>query len=215
MRYKAIIFDMDGLLLDSQRIATQTYIAAFDQLGLTADMPLYYRCIGTNIVATRQLLIDGLDSEFPIDAFMDIWAEKYITAAVDKPVPIKDGAIALLNYLKKHDIPCAVATSTDHHHATRKLANAGILHFFYHVVAGDQVSEGKPHPEIYQLAASRLNIATDRCLALEDSDNGVRAADAAGMTVIQIPDLLDPSEDILKIGHMIAGSLHDILTHIE
>jgi beta-phosphoglucomutase-like phosphatase (HAD superfamily) len=215
MKFKAVIFDMDGLLLDSQRIATEAYIAAFKQMGLKADMALYYQCVGTNVDATRKIMVAGLEPDFPLDEMFGLWEENYIAAAILKPVPVKTGACELLTFLSDQKIPCAVATSTEHQYAVTKLTNANIYHFFDHISAGDHVASSKPDPEIYRLAADRLEIDPIDCLALEDSDNGVRAAHGAGMTVIQIPDIVDPKDEILMLGHQIASSLHDILTQLK
>jgi beta-phosphoglucomutase-like phosphatase (HAD superfamily) len=104
----------------------------------------------------------------------------------------------------------AVATSTRTKRATEKLGDAGLLDYFKIVIGGDQVEQGKPDPEIYLKAASALSSAPSRCLALEDSANGVKAAVAAGMTVVQIPDLVPPSDELLQLGHIVLSSLADV-----
>mgnify|MGYP000072935976 CR=1 FL=1 len=104
----------------------------------------------------------------------------------------------------------AVATSTRTDRAKVKLSDSGILDYFDIIIGGDQVSNSKPDPEIYLKAASELSSEPSKCLAFEDSPNGVKSAVAAGLTVIQVPDLVQPDEDLLKMGHIVLGSLADV-----
>jgi beta-phosphoglucomutase-like phosphatase (HAD superfamily) len=116
----------------------------------------------------------------------------------------------LLEHVSSLGIPTAVATSTRTERAREKLLRAGVLDRFHEVVGGDQVAHSKPSPDIYLRVAELLRVRPRGCLALEDSDNGVRAALAAGMTVVQIPDLLSPSADVLELGHIVLTSLAEV-----
>lgn len=211
----AIIFDMDGLLLDSERLGQQSYINACEQMAVPVNMPLYLQCIGTNAARTREILVAGYGSAALVDELREIWVEEYAARTFSAPVPLKPGVQPLLNWLRSRETPIAVATSTAHDHAQLKLTNAGIRDFFRFVVGGDQVREGKPAPEIYLLAAQKLGFEADGCLALEDSENGVRAAIAAGMTVIQVPDLVEPGEHLRAMGHSILSSLAEVQAHLQ
>jgi len=202
----AVIFDMDGLLLDSERIANRTFIDTCTYFHVTYDAQLYAKCIGTNLTHTAQFLNANI-VDFPKTAFMAHWNEAYVENAVKKPVPVKRGVFDFLTSLAALNIPCAVATSSPMGNATAKLKNAGLIDYFSGIVFGDQVTASKPHPEIYLKAAEKVGIKPENCLALEDSDNGVRAAHAANMLVFQIPDLLPPSADILTLGHDILPSM--------
>ena len=209
-RPQAIIFDMDGTLLDSERIAYETFVATCAQHGLTAEPALYRRCIGTRGEQTRQVLRDAFGPELALDAFWDHWSNLYRIHAIEQVVPVKTGAITLLTLLNEMNIPCAVATSTRRVIALRKLGNTDLLKFFAFVLGGDEVEESKPHPQIYQEAARRLALVPQRAWAIEDSDAGVRSAHAAGMVVIQIPDLHPPTTDVAALGHHIVESLDDV-----
>jgi len=215
MRYQAIIFDMDGLLLDSERLGQKAYISACEQLGVAVNIPLYLQCVGANAARTRELMVAGYGSEALVAELRDIWIEEYGALAFSRPVPLKPGVTSLLQWLDDRDLPLAVATSTVHDHAQQKLANAGIREFFRFVVGGDQVARSKPDPEIYLTAANRLGLAVGECLALEDSSNGVRAAHAAGMTVFQVPDLVPPDEALKALGHRIFDSLVAVETYLR
>ena len=210
----AVIFDMDGLLLDTERIAYDAFQKACAELGTRVDKALYLSCIGTNMEETNRILRAGMGEEFPLDRLLEVWEGLYSDAALKQPVPLKQGAENLLRRLSDDGWEMAVATSTEHAWASVKLRNAGILDRFRFVVAGDQVSNGKPDPEIYTTAAERLGFSPGSCLALEDSDNGVRAAHAAGLRVIQVPDMVPPSPDVLALGHAVMASLHEVADHL-
>ncbi len=207
----AVVFDMDGLLLDSEMIALATFIESCQELGFEpSDMEPYYRCIGTNWATTREILIDGYGQDFPLEAISEIWGKKYHHETLTKPVPVKEGALKLLRYLEQESVKKAIVTSTRKKNALIKLTNAKILDFFDFVLGGDEVTNGKPHPEMYLTAATKLSVAPGQCLAIEDSDNGVLAAVTAGLVVIQVPDLKQPSDKVRALGHTVATSLAEV-----
>lgn len=125
------------------------------------------------------------------------------------------GVHNLLDYLHASGIPTAVATSTNTDHALHKLEQSGILHRFTTITGGDQVANGKPAPDIYLKAAKSIDANPLSCLALEDSPNGVRAAIAAGMHVIQIPELVEPDEALRSLGHTVLGDLDAVLDYLK
>ena len=215
MKHKAIIFDMDGLLLDSERIALEAFFEASEQLGFRVDMDVYLRCIGTNAEGTREILTDALGPDFPLEELGVVWTERHAAKTARSPVPPMDGAQELLDWSSSHQLPMAVATSSNREDATEKLRNAGLLHYFSFLVCGDEVERGKPDPEIYTRASDKLGILSSDCLALEDSDNGVRAAHAAGMTVIHVPDLIEPSDMVKSLSYLTLRSLHDVVIYLE
>ena len=209
-QFDAIIFDMDGLLLDTERIALSTFLETCEHFGLGAQTDLFMRCIGTNESLGEQILKDGLPGKVDHLHFGRVWDNYFLLRDSNGPAPLKEGAVELLNHLSSLKIPTAVATSTRTTRARHKLQEAGLLNHFAAVVGGDQVQQSKPEPDIYLRAAEILNARPAACLALEDSENGVRAAARAGMTVIQIPDLVRPSIDLLTLGHIILSSLRDV-----
>jgi len=121
--------------------------------------------------------------------------------------------VELLEHVKRIQIPVAVATSTRSTHALDRLAKAGLLDYFEFVVGGDQVKNSKPNPEIYLTATEKLQCDPKNCLAFEDSENGVRAALGAGLRVIQVPDLVVPSAEVVALGHTILASLSEVPEH--
>jgi HAD superfamily hydrolase (TIGR01509 family) len=210
MRHQAAIFDMDGLLIDSERIALSTFEQVCQLFDLEPLQGIYQRCIGSNTRRTREILMEGYGPNFPYEKFYAAWAERYIDQAVDQPVPVLDGVVELLERLKMADRPIAVATSTRYETALQKLQNAQLLAYFDTVIGGDQVEQSKPQPHIYLRAAEAVAVEPVHCIAFEDSDNGVRAAVAAGMTVVQVPGLVTPSEEVRALGHHIVESLTQV-----
>jgi HAD superfamily hydrolase (TIGR01509 family) len=168
----AVIFDLDGLLLDTERIALSTFVNSCRESGFDPDVRVYYKCIGTTSSTTKEILTYGYGQSFPCDAIFELWRKKYREETSDKPIPLKTGALSLLRYLEKEGIKKAVVTSTRQEHARKWLANAELLRFFDFVLGSDQILNGKPHPEIYITACQKLDEKPSNCMALEDSDNG-------------------------------------------
>lgn len=214
MTIVATIFDMDGLLIDSERIALSTFQHVCDQHEMGDQFPLYQRLLGTNNATSMIILQETLPAQVPADQFMKIWMDLYVEQT-RTAVPLMKGVTALLDHLELIEMPKSVATSTRTDHARSKLDNSGILHRFTHVTGGDQVTHGKPSPDIYLKAAHRLAVEPAHCLALEDSPNGVRAALAAGMQVIQIPSLVEPDAQVRAWGHTILEDLHQVIEFLR
>lgn len=206
-KISSVLCDMDGLLLDTERIARDTFVEACRAFGIEPDITVYHRCIGTNHARTQQVLIEGYGRDFPLVGIEALWLEKYHALVWDNSVPLKPGARGLLEYLAAHGLRRAVVTSSRQESAERKLANAGLLPFFEFVLGGDRIINSKPHPEVYLTACRTLGEEPANCLALEDSDHGVMAAHSAGLRVVQVPDLLQPSAEVLALGHEVLPSL--------
>lgn len=215
MKYKAAIFDMDGLLLDTESMFLDAFMKSCEQSGLEFDMSLFKRLIGTNSVKTKEILIEGFDKNFNYEAFRTRWVQNVKDDIYKNSIPLKQGAVPLLDRLHELGLPMTVATSTAYDDAIKSLELTGIIHYFELIVAGDQVTKGKPDPEIYLKSANKLGISPDACIVFEDSENGVKSAHAAGMDVIQVPDLLEPSEEIKNLGHRIYNSLDDVCRDFE
>jgi HAD superfamily hydrolase (TIGR01509 family) len=206
---------MDGLLLDSERLARDAFVRACTELGWEPDLSVYARCIGSNHEATRALLVAAHGPDFPYEAIDERWAAHYHARLAEGPVPVKSGAVALLEHLSARELPMALVTSTRRPTAVEKLALCGLDRYFDRLVCGGETARGKPDPDPYLLAASALGVAPGRCWALEDSANGVRAAVAAGCTVFQVPDLIAPADDLLELGHRVVASLEDVLRALK
>ncbi|WP_413691672.1 HAD family hydrolase [Psychromonas sp. KJ10-2] len=215
MTYQAAIFDMDGLLLDTERVCMQAFEQACQQLSLPFVKSAYLKIIGRNAQGIEQAIMEHYAQYIDYAPLRKAWMDGYWPIVETQAIPVKAGVVALLDWLKARSIPVAVATSTHQQLARTKLKLAGLDHYFEHISSGCEVSNSKPHPEIFLLAAQRLNIAPQNCLAFEDSSNGVISALAAEMTVYQVPDLVIPDEQIIGLGHNIKASLNDVLDELK
>lgn len=209
-RPAALVFDMDGLLLDTERIVLDGFLHACRALGVPPDPGAYFRCIGTTVERTRELLIEGHGPDFPYDALVEGWNEYCDEHLVRRPPPVKPGAREVLETVRRHAIPCALATSTWDPEASGRLVSVGLDGFFAVKVTGDRVAKGKPDPEPYRTATALLGVDAARAWAVEDSAHGVRSALAAGLRVFQIPDLVPPDPSTLALGHAVLDSLFDV-----
>ena len=213
-RPRAVVFDMDGLLLDTEPIAARAWSEAAARAGVAFDPALALRMVGSNFADCGAMLRAHEPSSYPVDAVLGGWHAAYDALCARDGVPVKRGAVALLDWLAGARVKRAVATSTRRARAAAKLADARLLHRFEAVVGGDEVARGKPAPDIYLEAARRIGVAPGACVALEDSEPGVRAALGAGMTVFMVPDLMRPSDDLARLVHFVVDSLDHAHAHI-
>ncbi|MCG6217356.1 HAD family hydrolase [Vibrio furnissii] len=215
MNFQAAIFDMDGLLLDTERVCIEIFEQACQAVGVPFLRDLYLSVIGRNAAGIEATLRAGYGPALDYMQLHNEWRTRYNAVVKHQAIPVKQGVIELLEWLKAEHIPTAVATSTQRDVASIKLRLSGLDRYFDAVATGCEVSQGKPHPEIYLLAASRLDVAPTQCLAFEDSNNGVRSAVAAKMIAYQIPDLVMPSDDVVALGHRIRPNLSDVLEELK
>lgn len=215
MNFKAAIFDMDGLLLDTERVC----MSIFEQACLTVGAPFlketYLSIIGCNSQRINQILTEGYAPFIDYQKVHVEWRQRYNDVVLHEAIPIRSGVMDMLEWLKRNNIPCAVATSTQKDVAEVKLKLAGLDGYFANITTGCEVTHSKPAPEIYQLAAQRLQVATCDCIAFEDSNNGVKAAVSAGMETYQIPDLVAPTQEVIELGHTILPSIDDVLFNLQ
>ena len=210
---EAVVFDMDGLMLDSERAINECMARAASDLGHDLPASLWLQMIGGGDGLCRRLLTERIGANATVELLAR--AEAMYDVVADAGIAHRPGIIDLLDWLVARGIPRAVATSTRRSLAMRKLAAAGLLPYFDAVATSSDVAAQKPAPDVYLLAASKLGVAPARCLVLEDSPTGVRAALAAGMTPVQVPDMLVPDDAARALGHRIVASLGDAQRLLE
>jgi len=207
--FSAVVFDMDGTLLDTELVFKEIVWDVSRTLGFTMTDELHLGMVGTSHEATRALLVESYGVSFPYELFNDECG-RIMTSRMQQAVPVKAGVPEFLGDLRARGIPMAVATSSRSRAATVNLGIAGLFELFDSVITRDDVINPKPHPEPYLLAARRLSTPPADCLAIEDSHAGVRSAHAAGMQTVMVPDLIHPNDEVRALCHAIMDSLHDV-----
>lgn len=201
---------MDGLLINTERLARQALRLAGPEVGIALSDPVCASMIGVPVDGCRALLVERYGTDVPADALFAAAARR-LQAQIDAgAMRLQPGAAALLAQLDAAGTPRAIATSSSRAKAQHHLRSAGLAHRFGTIVTRDDVAQGKPWPDLYLLAARRLGCQPIRCLALEDSYNGVRAACAADMPVIMVPDLLPPTAEMRAKCLAILPDLHAV-----
>ncbi len=210
----AVIFDMDGVLIDSEILSKKTSIEVAKELGFTMGEDVLGSIIGLTGQGVEQVIRQGMGETFPYEEFDAMWRQK-MGASMMAHVPVKPGVRELLALLDVLEVPAAVATSSNFEAANHHLSRADLITHFATIISGDDVDNGKPHPEPFLLAAQRLEVEPEFCLAIEDSHNGVRSAHGAGMQTIMVPDLLAPTEEMRSLSIAIMENLHQVREHFE
>lgn len=211
---KAVIFDMDGLMLDTERLAMQAVKTAASRFDVVVTDDIIKKLIGLNEDDAYLLLKNELNLNVGIEEMGKAYYEDYLSSLEREGIALKKGLIDLLDFLKTENIHRAVATMTNTDLAAMKLTKSGIMDHFPVLIGRDQVSKGKPAPDVYQKALSVLDINAEQCLALEDSDHGAQAAISAGIPVIVVPDLKQPSDKIREQAHAVLPSLVEVRSHL-
>jgi len=212
---RALIFDMDGLMLDSEPLYQAAWQAAAQELGYGVDAGLYLSLVGRSSAEADRAFIQIFGAQFPVEDFNQRWERQWQVLLQEQGVALQPGLLPLLDWVEQQDLPRAVGTSSNAAEAELCLTLAGIRDRFATVVTVDQVAAGKPAPDIFLLAAQRLGVAPHQCLILEDSNAGVQAAQAAGMAVVMVPDLQQPTAASQAIAQPVLGSLHEVLAWLQ
>ena len=200
---------MDGLLIDSERIIMQACITAAQWVGITYTQAHYVELIGRSAADSTRVMINQLGG---LEVFNQVMQGLDLQLAErNHSFPLKPGAINLLKHYQRRNIRCSIASSSPIHHITHRLGRVDVFDYFSHITSGQEVTCGKPSPDIYLLAVKKLGIQVEDCIAFEDSENGARAAIAAGLKVVVVPDLEQPSDFVKEHCHQVITSLEDWL----
>ncbi|MEM7134059.1 MAG: HAD family phosphatase [Chloroflexota bacterium] len=206
----AVIFDMDGLMLDTERIAQEAWQQAGQEWGFELPDEIYLQAVGRTAKDTGMIFRSAFGPDFPFDAMYDRKQALLHQAIEEGNVPTKPGLFELLDFLEERQMPKAVATSTARPVALTKLTKTKLLGHFPVIVCGNEVAIGKPAPDIFLVAAEQLGANPATTLVLEDSVAGIKAAHAAGMIPVNIPDLKEPSDEVRALAYRILSNLHEV-----
>ncbi len=208
-RVEAVVFDMDGLLVDTEAMFRDVLMEASRRRGVDLPLEVFLRMVGLQRDASRAIAMAHFGEDFDYEPWIaEAWELAYARIALG--IAVKDGAVELLDDLEAAGIPCAVATSSSHATVQRQLGPKGLLPRFQAIIAAGDYAHGKPAPDPFLVAAARLQVAPAGCLALEDSHNGVRAAHAAGMMTIMVPDLLEATGEMRALCVAVKQTLHGV-----
>lgn len=206
---QAVVFDMDGLMVDTESIYQLAWRDAAQHFGYHLSETTLRATTGRRLEDCYKILRSAVDDTFPMAAFLELWPQLWHEQVSTYGVPQKPGLTALLDLLDAHQIPKAVATSTEYPEAVFTLEKAGIADRFSLIISGDQITNGKPAPDIFLRAAERLGVASQHCLALEDSEAGVLAATSAGMVTIMVPEIEQIAPEVTTRAYRVFPSLHE------
>lgn len=212
---EAVVFDMDGLIFDSERVVQRSWNDAGEILGYGRIGEHIYNTLGFNVKRREQYFKSVYGADFKMEEFNQITRERFHEIVGQEGLGVKPGVRELLEYLKSRGIKTAVATSSRKEYSTRILTEAGLMRYFDGAVFGDMVENAKPDPEIYLKACDAIGAKPENSVALEDAPAGIRAAHAAGMTPLMIPDLVEPDEEIKKLYFRKFNSLLEVLEFLR
>ena len=207
---KAVIFDMDGTMLDTEHVKEEGLKYVGESLNVKIDDQTLTQIRGTNNTRLKEILcnkFEGLNVEKLLET-REKYVEKYFE---NNPIETKKGLIELLEFLKNHDYKMAVASSSNLEVIKKYLKKVGVVDYFDVIIGGDIVTKGKPDPEIYSKCIEQLNLSKEECIGVEDTANGVLSIHRAGMKPIMIPDLEEPSKEIENLLYAKLESLADVI----
>ncbi|MEE1219713.1 MAG: HAD family phosphatase [Ruminococcus sp.] len=215
LNFKGAVFDMDGLMLDSEKVVYQSWQTVMDEAGYPYSLDIFKRTVGLRVDSTEQLYKSIYGADFDYVPFRLKAREMFYNYISENGVPVKKGLFEILEFLKENGIKTAVATSTSSQTAMKVIRMSGVYDFFDEFVCGDFVKNSKPHPEIFLTAAEKILLKPEECIAFEDSINGIKAAFAAGMKPIMIPDYLQPTEEIKPMLSLLCNDLSEAVKELE
>ena len=209
------LFDMDGLLFDTETIYVGYGREVAKEMGYTITKDIVEKTTGVTNQRARMLFKEALGQDFPYDEMMNKVKNHILEKAGKKEVPLKLGAQELLDFLKERDKQMILATSSDLKMANALTEGQDVKKYFSHFVTEEDVTHGKPNPEVFLIGAKKANVIPERTVVLEDSFNGIRAAHAAKTFPIMIPDKLQPTEEIKKLAYKRFNNLLEVIDFFE
>lgn len=212
---KAIIFDMDGLMIDSERLCFDGFVQEFEKNGYEMTRELYQLVLGRNTPSIYRSFKDKFGEDFPIEVMHKGALEYVDTYFKEEGVPLKKGLKELLAYAHENKYKTIVATSSNRKRVDFILKRAGLAEHFDDSICGDEVTNGKPNPEVFLKACDKLGVSIDEVIVLEDSEMGIKAAADGNMRVICIPDMKFPEEEYALRTEQIMPSLKHVISVLE
>ena len=202
-KVEAVIFDSEILVIRMWKIVAEKY-------GIEEIEKVCHECLGTNSKVSREIFLKHYGEDFPYDVYKAEMAALFHSHVSGGRLPKKPGVQELLEFLRENEIKVALASSTREAVVKKELTEGRLISYFDEIVCGDMVKRSKPEPDIFLEAGRRLGVTAERCYVIEDSYNGIRAAHAAGMHPIMVPDLMKPTEEMYALADEIMESLYEV-----
>lgn len=212
--YNAVVFDMDGVIFDSERAVMQCWKEVASRHNIPDIEKAILACTGTTMVRTREIMLNLYGADFPYDEYARESSAIFHSRYDGGRLPMKPGVKELLTFLKERGKKIALASSTRQQVVTDELRDAGIIEYFDRIICGDMVSCSKPAPDIFLKACEELNVSPSDSYAIEDSYNGIRAAHAGGLLPIMVPDLLPADEEMQSLAEIVLPNLTSVMEYL-
>ena len=206
-RIKAVIFDMDGLMIDSERVTFEGYVIECGKLGLDMDEAFYKQTLGLPLTRIFQMYYEHFGQDFPMEKVLEDVHQYMADRFRKEGVPMKEGVEELLIYLKDHGYKTVLATSSNRDRVDQILDQPGLTAHLDSSICGDEIERGKPDPDVFLKACEKAGVRPGEAIVLEDSEAGIQAAFLAGIPVICVPDMKYPEEGFREKASLIVGSL--------
>lgn len=207
MTGKAVIFDMDGVIFDSEQMVLDCWEKVGEKYRIADIREVLIECIGTNKERTKEIIYEHYGKSFAYDKFAKEASLLFHDAVKTDGLPVKKGVKELLEYLIHEKIPVGLASSTRLAVVEEELKQAQLYEYFQVVIGGDQLKRSKPNPDIYLMACEKMQVTPKDAYAIEDSYNGIRAAYSAGMMPVMVPDILPATEEMRQMSVVVLENL--------
>lgn len=215
MMVKAVIFDMDGVLFDTEKLCMDSWVAVAGEAGIPEMETFFPSCIGRNLTDTRALFQQFYGDTYDFERFRR-QASKWFHDYVEKNgIPVKKGVREILGFLRQGGYLIGLASSTALPSVEDCLQRAEIRQYFQSLTTGDMVEHSKPQPDIYLMACRSLEVSPQEAMAIEDSPNGIRAAHSAGMIPVMVPDLIMPDQEMYDKSALICKDLLEVMRFLD
>lgn len=215
MNYEAVVFDMDGVIFDSEKRVVECWKVIAEKYGVPDIEAACRECFGCNQVVAKERFLKRYGQDFPYVEYKkemsDLFHERYDNGNL----PMLPGVVEILTYLKENNKKIALATSTRRESAEQGLVWAGIIDYFDAIICGDMVERSKPDPDIFLKACDELGVKPSEAYAIEDSYNGIRAAYKGGLMPIMVPDMMEPNEEMKQLCITIEESLLYVIEYLN
>lgn len=214
MNFDAVVFDMDGVIFDSERAVMDCWLELASKYDIKNIEEPYLACTGVTMARTKEIMLEAYGKDFPYDEYAKEASEMYHSKYDGGNLPMKTGVNELLAFLKENNIKIALASSTRRQTVVNQLTWAGIVDYFDAIVCGDMVERSKPAPDIFLKACEELGVESKNAFAIEDSYNGIRAAAAGKLRPIMVPDLLPPTSEMYELAETVLSNLLDVKEYL-